>query len=286
MHSKKIITFMILGVFLAFLGAGCNPFANNDQPGADSVNTAENLPQENVPEEKYGDQQMADDTALSNPATVYCLSRDGDFNMKKTLAGTTEGYCTLPDGTECEVWALYKGDCAALSETDEVADDESATSTDLIATSTDDSLTEGDNYQSTTGTSMTEDESSEDSQDSIESDQDINDSEERTSEKKKAEGEIDIAVKPGEETGEIIMSWDTHDLQAPDGYIVMLSGSDDLSYPTRFYHELDREESYSFTWIELNPEREYFFRVCIKQGEGCGTYSPVIGTYPKAEEGE
>ena len=274
MNMQKYYFLLAIAIILVF-GAGCNPFANNDpQP--------ETQPQEEqttANDVDYGDSQMAEDTALSNPATVYCLNRNGEFEMKKTLAGTTEGYCTLPDGTICEVWALYKGKCGELKELEEE-----------ISTSTDDIIE--DETESATGTAMDNETSAEnrhgESEDVNENENDNEDStadkSSQSSEKKKKTGKIDIAVKPGEEAGEIYMSWDTHELEAPDGYIVMLSGDEDLSYPTQYYHELSREESYSFTWIDLNPEKEYYFRVCIKQNDDCKTYSPIISTYPRSEE--
>jgi len=270
---KKIKTALLAGtaVSLIFFGAGCNPFAG-DVPSAKSEPTVEQPASDNT---DYGDAQMAEDTALSNPATVYCLSRGGEFIMEKTLAGATEGLCRLKDGTECEVWAMYKGECADLNESDNTIEDDSSTSTESIAEIDDNA----------TSTSAEKPAIDEDDADNSESSEDpagtITDGE-----KKKAVGDIDIAVKPGEETGEIIMSWDTHDLKAPDGYYAMLSTSDNITYPTKFAHDLSREESYSFTWVDLNPEKEYFFRVCIKSGDSCGTYSPIISTYPRANETE
>jgi putative hemolysin len=266
MNTKKYLLTIAAFSLIVTLGAGCNPFAKDKPEETDPVVAVEDRVADDT---DYGDPQMAEDTALSNPATVYCLSRDGEFTMEKTLAGTTEGYCKLDDGTECEVWAMYKGECGDLEEPEEEEEDETTTSTD-DGTELDDDL------DTSTSTAMEEEEEEEDVS--------AVDPDEKDTEKKKLTGDIDIAVKPGEENGEIIMSWDTHDLNAPNGYIVMLSGSDNISYPNKYYHELEREESYSFTWIDLNVDKEYYFRVCIKKGDGCGTYSPTISTYPKSED--
>jgi putative hemolysin len=276
MKNNKYLIFSILMISIMFIGAGCNPFAKNKPEPA-----TQPVAEDQVPDDTdYGDSQMAEDTALSNPATVYCLSRGGEFTMKKTLAGTTEGYCTLTDGQECEVWAMYKGECADIEEPEDEEEDESATSTE-------DTLKEDLNTTTSTTRVEEEDEDIELSEDdSTIKDTTPETTDDKSDEKKKIEGAIDIAVKPGEEPGEIIMSWDTHDLSAPDGYIVMLSGSDDVSYPTKYYHELNREESYSFTWVDLNTEKEYYFRVCIKSGDSCGTYSSIISTYPKTDDSE
>ncbi|MDF1497441.1 MAG: DUF333 domain-containing protein [Patescibacteria group bacterium] len=282
MKQKKLLSIASFAILLVFLGAGCNPFAKEE-----AETTPEPIVEDQIPDDTvYGDAQMAEDTALSNPATVYCLSRGGEFTMKKTLAGTTEGYCTLDDGQECEVWAMYKGECADIEEPEEEEDETATTTDDLME----------DESESATSTTMSDEEKEilnkqGDGDANNVDDVDIvlthdDDASIEPGEKKKITGAIDIAVKPGEETGEIIMSWDTHDLQAPDGYYAMLSTTEDITYPTKFAHELSREESYSFTWIDLNPEKEYFFRVCIKSNDTCGTYSPVISTYPRAEETE
>ncbi len=48
---------------------------------------------------------------LPNPASVYCRQQGYDLEMRTDDAGTT-GYCIFPDGTECEEWAYFRGECA------------------------------------------------------------------------------------------------------------------------------------------------------------------------------
>ena len=48
---------------------------------------------------------------LPNPASQYCLDQGYDLQMR-TEAGGTAGYCIFPDGTECEEWSFYRGECA------------------------------------------------------------------------------------------------------------------------------------------------------------------------------
>ena len=47
---------------------------------------------------------------LANPASVYCEEQGGTLRMEENEAGQY-GVCTLPDGTECEEWAYYRGEC-------------------------------------------------------------------------------------------------------------------------------------------------------------------------------
>ncbi len=49
---------------------------------------------------------------LANPASTYCLDQGGTLEIRNTDEGQV-GYCTLPDGTVCEEWAFYRGECPA-----------------------------------------------------------------------------------------------------------------------------------------------------------------------------
>ncbi len=52
------------------------------------------------------------EAGLANPASVYCLEQGGTLEIRNTDEGQV-GYCTLPDGTVCEEWAFYRGECPA-----------------------------------------------------------------------------------------------------------------------------------------------------------------------------
>jgi len=47
---------------------------------------------------------------LANPASVYCEEQGGTLRMEENEAGQT-GICILPDETECEEWAYFRGEC-------------------------------------------------------------------------------------------------------------------------------------------------------------------------------
>ena len=47
---------------------------------------------------------------IANPASVNCIEKGGTLEIMDTPAGQI-GICTLPDGTECEEWAFYNGEC-------------------------------------------------------------------------------------------------------------------------------------------------------------------------------
>ena len=49
---------------------------------------------------------------LANPASVHCVNQGGTLRMEETAAGQY-GICILHNGTECEEWAYYRGECGA-----------------------------------------------------------------------------------------------------------------------------------------------------------------------------
>jgi len=59
-------------------------------------------------------------TELPNPASVYCGEQGGYLRIEDSEAGQV-GICTLADGTECEEWAYYRGECTAGTKLEEKA---------------------------------------------------------------------------------------------------------------------------------------------------------------------
>ena len=47
---------------------------------------------------------------LANPASVYCEEEGGQVEIRDEAAGQA-GYCVFPDGSECEEWAFFRGEC-------------------------------------------------------------------------------------------------------------------------------------------------------------------------------
>jgi putative hemolysin len=50
---------------------------------------------------------------IANPASVYCEQKGGKTKITTDPRGNQLGFCILPDGTECDEWAYYKGDCVS-----------------------------------------------------------------------------------------------------------------------------------------------------------------------------
>ena len=57
-------------------------------------------------------EQPAEDViGMANPASVYCEEQGGTVDMRTSDAGQY-GVCVFPDGSECEEWAFFRGECS------------------------------------------------------------------------------------------------------------------------------------------------------------------------------
>jgi len=56
-------------------------------------------------------------TGLANPASVYCEDNGGTLEIRKDESGGAIGACVFSDGSECEEWAFYRGECGSVSKT-------------------------------------------------------------------------------------------------------------------------------------------------------------------------
>ncbi len=53
--------------------------------------------------------------SLANPASVNCVHIGGTLQIVQTAEGQT-GICKLPNGHQCEEWALLRGECQAAAQ--------------------------------------------------------------------------------------------------------------------------------------------------------------------------
>ena len=78
---------MVALILVAFLVAAC---------GAEPTPTA--TPPEAAP-------------GVPNPASQFCIEHGYQLEIRSETEGEV-GYCLFPDGSECEEWAFYRGECA------------------------------------------------------------------------------------------------------------------------------------------------------------------------------
>lgn len=62
-------------------------------------------------------------TTLANPASVYCEQQSGTLEIVTDASGAQSGICHLVDGTTCDEWAYFRGECGTKSGEVVVADE-------------------------------------------------------------------------------------------------------------------------------------------------------------------
>ncbi len=55
------------------------------------------------------------DAEIANPASVYCEQYGGTLEIRTDGTGAQTGFCIFADGSECEEWAYFRGECAPAS---------------------------------------------------------------------------------------------------------------------------------------------------------------------------
>jgi putative hemolysin len=65
-------------------------------------------------------------STLPNPASVYCEQQGGKSEIRTNPDGSQTGYCIFNDGSECDEWAYYRGECPAVASDTIQADPEAA----------------------------------------------------------------------------------------------------------------------------------------------------------------
>jgi putative hemolysin len=53
---------------------------------------------------------------MPNPASVYCEQNGNTLEIHTAVDGSQSGICVFPDGSTCEEWAYYRGECGLASQ--------------------------------------------------------------------------------------------------------------------------------------------------------------------------
>ena len=53
------------------------------------------------------------DANMPNPASVYCEQQGYKVEVRTASDGSQSGVCIFPDGSECDEWAFFRGECKA-----------------------------------------------------------------------------------------------------------------------------------------------------------------------------
>jgi uncharacterized protein len=52
-----------------------------------------------------------DNVGLPNPASENCVEQGGRLDIRENTGGDQYGVCVFDDGSECDEWAFYRGEC-------------------------------------------------------------------------------------------------------------------------------------------------------------------------------
>jgi putative hemolysin len=66
------------------------------------------LPTPVVPEPVATDMPQ---TGMPNPASVYCTQGGHKLEIRTAADGSQNGICVFPDGSTCDEWAYFRGEC-------------------------------------------------------------------------------------------------------------------------------------------------------------------------------
>ncbi len=72
------------------------------------------LPRVQPPEAAATDMPQA---SMPNPASVYCTQNGNNLEIRTAADGGQEGVCIFPDGSTCDEWAYYRGECGPAAQT-------------------------------------------------------------------------------------------------------------------------------------------------------------------------
>ena len=91
--NTKSFTLMLTLILAGLLLIGCTATNNQIEPTEPPVTADEPV-------------------GLANPASVYCTEQGGSLEIHTDEAGGQNGICLFDDGSECEEWAYFRGECA------------------------------------------------------------------------------------------------------------------------------------------------------------------------------
>lgn len=93
--KKLQMLFVTIGVFLCMTLTGCTTFQIQESQTAGT-----DLPPN-----------------IQNPASVYCEQNGNKLEIHTAADGSQSGICVFPDGTTCDEWSYYRGECGPAAQT-------------------------------------------------------------------------------------------------------------------------------------------------------------------------
>jgi putative hemolysin len=67
--------------------------------------------------QKQQNQTVNDNATIANPASVFCAENGGTLQITTAADGSQGGLCVFPNGSKCDEWAYYRGECSPSNQT-------------------------------------------------------------------------------------------------------------------------------------------------------------------------
>jgi len=103
MKSKLFIVLILTGLVLA--GCGTTKAQPTEVPVA---------PTDAQATEQQG--TGGGTSEIANPASEHCVDQGYQLEIRTDESGNQYGVCIFPDGSECEEWAFFRGECTYQGE--------------------------------------------------------------------------------------------------------------------------------------------------------------------------
>ncbi len=68
-------------------------------------------------------EQTTPASKLPNPASGYCEEAGGTLKIRTAEDGSQSGLCIFPNGSECDEWAFFRGECAPAEQEEPAAEE-------------------------------------------------------------------------------------------------------------------------------------------------------------------
>lgn len=117
-NKSKILLAFLLVIFLVFVGGLIFYFAKTKKKEGKEGKIQEITTSK---EEK--------ETEIVNPAAKYCQDQGYKYEIKTKEDGSQYGICVFPDGTQCEEWAYFRGECQPAAKKEKEPNPDESTKT-------------------------------------------------------------------------------------------------------------------------------------------------------------
>jgi hypothetical protein len=104
--TTKSLYLTAIGLLCAALAIGGCGSGANGAPDPEAAGSAADGTQVAAPAQP----ETAPAAQLANPASVNCEKQGGKLEIRTEAAGQF-GVCVFADGTRCEEWRLFRGEC-------------------------------------------------------------------------------------------------------------------------------------------------------------------------------